>query len=309
MTFTSRGLYATSSKIPRRRRYGWLAFGAAVAVLAVLLGGVNALGAIPVAVEGRNDSFEGVHEIVIDNATVGEVTVTGTDDGAVTVQRELQRAVTATPEESLAADGGTLRAEATCTGGWLFLGSSCAIDYEIRVPADADIAIDARTSTGDITVTSVRGDITAASSTGELRFEEVTAALDLETSTGEVEASGSGESATVTSSTGSVDLADFTADRFDVRTSTGDIAIGGGFTEVELQTSTGEATIETGETFDNITANTGTGDLEIEVPEGAYHVTGDSTSGDREVDVSTDAAAAASIDATTTTGEVTIEAD
>ncbi|MFC7742794.1 hypothetical protein ACFQXA_20370 [Nocardiopsis composta] len=53
MTFTARGLYASSSKEPRRRRFRWLWVGAVVALVALLFGAVGALGAVPVGKEGR----------------------------------------------------------------------------------------------------------------------------------------------------------------------------------------------------------------------------------------------------------------
>ncbi|GAA3746287.1 DUF4097 and DUF4098 domain-containing protein YvlB [Spinactinospora alkalitolerans] len=307
MTFTGRGLYASSSKVPRKRRFGWLFIGALVAVLALGYGMFSVLGGLPTAQGERSDEYERPARVVVENGTAGDVNVHGVDGGEVRVERELHGSLITDPSEAIRGNGEALRVEAECEGAFLFFGN-CAVDYEIGVPEGTEVAV--RTSTGDIEVSSVRGDVAAASLTGDIALDNVEGNLDLDGQTGDISAHGSGDRAEARTTTGEINLEDFAATEVDAESTTGSVNLEGGFSEAAVRTTTGEIHIETADAFERITADSTTGQIGIRVPENEeYHVTGDSTTGERDIDVPTDSGAATRIDATTTTGAVNIRPD
>ncbi|GAA4951110.1 hypothetical protein GCM10023224_39420 [Streptomonospora halophila] len=325
MTFTGRGLYAASSKEPRGRSSGWLLIGAALA-LAVLVGGaLLSFGSVELGGDTRSDDFSGVEKVEVRTGSGGDVTVHGTEDDEVTVERSLRGTPFADPRERLEADGGTVKAEATCGGGAWFLGD-CAVDYTISVPegtavsvdsASGDVELDEVVGTVDVSAGSgsirgedLTGDIRAATTTGEIDLGDVEGDVEMESNTGSISAEGSGGTVTAETTTGEVDLEEFAAESFDVETTTGSVNLEAGFAKARVETTTGSVGIEALKPFDSLEVDTTTGSVEVDVPEGSYRVTGDSTTGERDVDVDTSAAGGAPrIAVSTTTGSFNIEAE
>ncbi|RCV49292.1 DUF4097 family beta strand repeat-containing protein [Marinitenerispora sediminis] len=307
MTFTGNGMYTASSKGPRRRGPVPLLLAGLVAVLVVAGGAFAVVGLVATATERREDGFDAVAAVRVDNRTGGAVVVHGADDAAaegVAVERVLRSSPLAEPEESARVDGDTLRVEADCDG---WVGGACSVDYRIEVPEGTALTVE--TSSGAIEVRSVGGAVTAHSTTGAVELDDVRGDVAVTTTTGEVRAAGSGGSIEVESTTGSVDLSGFAADTVRAEASTAEVRVGGGFQEAEVSTTTGAVDVETDEAFRRITVETTTGAVDIRVPDAAYRVTGDSSTGERAVDVPTADDAAAEIAVDTTTGSVTVRAD
>ncbi|GAA1984057.1 hypothetical protein GCM10009799_06830 [Nocardiopsis rhodophaea] len=325
MTFTSRGLYASSSKVPRRRRprVGWLVLGAIVAVAALVLGALVALADVSLDREEKAASFSGVGGLVVRNQTVGDIRLTGTEGDAVTVERTSRGSPLAEPVESLTENGDELRAEARCEGPALFVFGSCRVDYVIGVPEGTSIsvetgsgAVDAvsldadlkvSSASGTVEVDGMRGDVTASTSWGEIELEGVEGSIDLETRSGGIEASGSGDSARAVSTSGSVDLDDFSATTVEASSTSGGVELGGGFETADVSSTSGHVAIETAGPFQRITAESTSGGVDIEVPAGTYDVSAETGSGGRDIGVGTSPDASARIEARTTSGSLSIQ--
>lgn len=303
MTFTGRGLYASSSKVPRRRRFGWLLAGALIALVALVFSAVTGFGMITTTAEQRSASFEDVTAVAVDNDTDGTITVVGTEGSAVTVERETRSSLWADAQNGLKEEGGTLRATADCDVATPF--GECAVDYRIEVPEGTDL--DLSVVTGRIEVAGVAGDVKAYSVNGAIGLTRVTGSIDAESVDGPVWAEGSGERAKAASETGTIDLRDFAAENVEVRSTTGMVSLGDGFDTAEVGTTTGEVNVETATPFTDLAIDSATGSVHIEVPAGDYAVTGDSGPGGRSVRVGTDPDAQSAIDVSTTTGAVRIE--
>ncbi|KIH97723.1 hypothetical protein LP52_16810 [Streptomonospora alba] len=324
MTFTGRGLYAASSKVPRGRRSGWLVIGAVVA-LAVLLGGaLAAFGSVQVGGDTRSDDFTGAKKVEIHSGSGVDVEVHRVEGDAVTVERTLRGTPLAEPRERLDMDGGTVKAEVSCSGSWFFSG--CEIEYSVGVPEGTAVAVeatsgdielagttggvDAESASGSISGENLSGGIHAATTTGDIDLSGVEGDLDVETNTGSVDAEGSGGTVTAETTTGRMDLDEFTAERFDIETTTGGVELDAGFAEARIETTTGSVDVEAVEEFRRLDVDTTTGSVEVQVPEGAYRVTGDSATGDRDIDVETSAdGGGPQIAVSTTTGSVEVRAD
>lgn len=166
-------------------------------------------------------------------------------------------------------DGQTLQVTARCRAALLSLGPGCGVDYTIAVPEG--VAVEAHTSTGDITVRGVRGGLRLSTSTGDIAITDVTGKLSLRSSTGDINATG------LTSS------------------------------DVEASVSTGDVDLRFSRPPQAVAARAGTGDVTVSVPEGeAYRVQADAGIGDTHIGVRQDGEAERSIVARTSTGDIDI---
>ncbi|MFI5983159.1 DUF4097 family beta strand repeat-containing protein [Streptomyces sp. NPDC051555] len=148
-------------------------------------------------------------------------------------------------------------------------GTSCYVDYRLEVPAAAKVKLG--TSSGSIKVTGVaEADLEASS--GSVRADRIAGALRVSTSSGEI--------------TGT--------------------ALGG--PGAEVSSSSGDAHLDFTRAPSSVTAQASSGNVTLRVPGGPYRVGVSTSSGDREVSVPTDAAAAARLTVTTSSGDVKITA-
>ncbi|ASU82366.1 hypothetical protein CDO52_05785 [Nocardiopsis gilva YIM 90087] len=325
MTFTSRGLYASSSKVPRRRRrprVGWLVLGAIVAIVALVLGALIALADVSLDRREKTESFSGVSELILRNDTSGNVELTRTDGDAITVARTLRGSPLAEPVDSLTQKGDELWAEGRCDGPPFFFGY-CGVDYVIGVPEGTTVSVESmsgeidamsvagdlklKTTSGGIEAEGVRGDVTAASASGDIEAEGVEGNIDLQTSSGGIEASGSGDSARAESTSGTVELSDFSAKSVEARSTSGGVEVGGGFETADVSSTSGLVEIDTATPFKRITAESTSGGVDISVPAGTYDISAETGSGGRDIGVGTSPDAAAKINATTTSGSVSVQ--
>lgn len=302
MTFTSRGLYASSSKVAGKRRFGWLFLGVLLAVAALLYGAAAAASFITSVDAQRSDEYPGVTALTIENGTAGNVEIVGTDGDTLTVSRTLRSNLMSNPEEGMTERGEELLAEADCSGTRWW--SSCRVSYEVEVPEGVSVTVEA--GSGQVAVEGTRGDVTVTTTSGRVELEDVEGNADLETTSGSIDASGSGEEIRARSNSGSVELEEFTAGTVDVATTSGSVSVEGGFDTLDATTTSGGMSIEATEAFQRIVAASTSGAISMEVPEGTYAVTGGSTSGSRDIDLDTSPDASAEIDATTTSGAVDI---
>ncbi|WP_017622888.1 DUF4097 family beta strand repeat-containing protein [Nocardiopsis chromatogenes] len=305
MTFNARGLYASSSKVPRRRRFRWMWLGIVVAVAALLAGVAAALGGVPVGGEERAPQrFDGAERVVIENRTPGEVTVTGADTDAVEVRAELNRSLLFEPDESLDERGGEVRAEASCQAA---LMSACSVDYEVVVPEGADVEVN--TAGGDVELVGLDGTVRAETVSGPIEAEDLGGDARLEAVSGPIDLTGASGSVEARSVSGPIEMEDVEVDRMIAESTSGPVEIEGAFGTAELESTSGTVEVETREGFESLRAESTSGDIEFRVPVGAYDVQTETTSGDADVEVRDDAGADSMIRASTTSGNVEIRTD
>ncbi|WP_017592157.1 DUF4097 family beta strand repeat-containing protein [Nocardiopsis potens] len=304
MTFQARGLYASSSKEPRRRRFRWLWVGAVVALLALLGGAAGALGAVPVGTEGDSRSFDGAEGLVVENRTGGPVTVTEGGGESLRIESELRNTLLNKAESELDQDGdGVVRAVAECEGAF---GAACSVEYEITVPAGTEVTVE--TVSGEVELAGLTGPVQVDTTSGEIEASDLSGSADLRSTSGEIDVSGAtGDALRAATTSGEVDLEGVDTAELEAESVSGGIGVEGGFDAARLSTTSGSVEVEAERPFERLTAETVSGGVELRVPEGrTYDVRTDTTSGSAEVGVDTAEDAESLIDASTTSGSVEI---
>ncbi|UOE19403.1 DUF4097 family beta strand repeat protein [Thermobifida halotolerans] len=304
MTFTARGLYASSSKVPRKRqwRHGWLLIGAIVGLVALALGVLSVLNNVFTTTATESQEFPAPVRVEIDNRTAGNVTVIAGEGDSVTVASRTYSSLTADISDSAETRGDGLRVEADCTGILSF--GHCAVDYLVTVPVATEVSV--ATETGNVEVTGITADVDVDTGTGNIRMADVTGRVTLETDIGDITAEGSGPAVTATTDTGGINLEFFEAAEVEATTSTGDILIGGGFEAATALSSTGSVYVDTDTEFRSLTAMTDIGNVELRVPDSVYRVVGGTHIGTETVEVDRSPDADSVIEARSDTGSITI---
>jgi hypothetical protein len=322
MTFTARGLYASSSKEPRRGAPRvLLLLGLLVACAALLWVAALLVSFASTTSEDHSTTSGDVETVRIVTTAPGTVEVSAAEPGQdVELSAETTENLFNSARTEFQDDGSEASAEGRCSN-WIGLGR-CSVDYRASVPPGVDVVIEARTgdvtvsdiegaaevttSTGDIAFHGVQGDVIGRSTTGDQEVADHEGSADLEATTGDLQASGAGELLRADNTTGELDVVDFTAEDVQLATTTGDATMTAGSGTLTAQSTTGNLTVEVSESFQAVDAQSTTGNIDVTVPAGAgpFQVDGSSTTGDRDVQVATDPAAEARLALTTTTGNV-----
>lgn len=322
MTFKARGLYASSSKEPRRLRMGpWLALGGVLVVVLVVATAVSVLGNVGVDRGSHSDTYSDSQTVEIDNSTGGGVTLTRGGD-QLRLDRTMRGTPLTEPEEDVHENGDGLQVKASCAGIPFFGG--CAIDYEVAVPVGTSVTVDTSSGrisandidgelnlssiSGEVTVSDNSGDVSVETTSGKIDLADVEGALVVETISGRISASGSGQSLEANSTSGTVDVSGYSADTVVAESISGAVRVGGGFTSAEVSTVSGGIEVTAADAFDLLSLESISGSVNVRVPEGTYNVTGESVSGSRALEVDTSPNADARIDASTVSGSLTVSA-
>ncbi|WP_159944452.1 MULTISPECIES: DUF4097 family beta strand repeat-containing protein [unclassified Nocardiopsis] len=323
MTFRARGLYASSSKEPRRFRLGpWLVLGALVVAGLVVATAAAVLGNVSVDRGESSDSFAAPEAVEIDNRTGGGVSLTGGGE-EVLVERVMRGSPLSDPGERVSEGGGELSLEASCSGVPLVgLFGHCTVDYVVTVPVGTAVRVDTAsgpvstenvdgelrlsTTSGRVDVSGNAADVTVETVSGQVDVSGVEGALVAESTSGRITAEGEGESLRVSTTSGTVEASEFRARTVEVESTSGGVRVGGGFTSAEVSTVSGSIWVDTDTPFDLLSMESTSGSVQAVVPEGSYRVTGDSTSGSRDLEVDTSPGAKSRIDANTVSGSVSI---
>ncbi|OOC53898.1 MULTISPECIES: DUF4097 family beta strand repeat-containing protein [Nocardiopsis] len=323
MTFKARGLYASSSKEPRRFRVGpWLLLGAVLVAALVVATAFSVLGSVGVDHGDRSDTYDAPQSMEIENSTGGDVTLTGGDEG-VRLDRTLRGTPLTEPEEDIETSGDALQVEALCLGV-PFLGG-CRVDYEVAVPEGTAVTVETvsgrisvenvhgelnlTSTSGQVRVDDTSGDVTAESTSGRIDVTGARGSLVAETTSGRITAEGEGESLQASSTSGHVDVSGFDARTVTAESTSGGVQVGGDFTEARVSTVSGSIGVTTEDTFDLLSMESVSGGIHVQVPEGVYEVTGESASGSRHVGVETSSGADARIEADTVSGTLSVTSD
>lgn len=250
---------------PRRAGSGWRVFGAGFAVLVIVAGVLSAASWLARQTETQDQTYtQQVDRVVIDVGT-GDISI-GPGDRGVAVHRRLVWSWSK-PRITETWQGQTLRIATRCPA--VSLGPGCGVDYTLRVPPDVTVV--ARSTTGDVAIQGVRGDLTLSTSTGDIKVTDAVGALSAATSTGNVDATGILSSRVhARAATGDVSLRfSRQPDEVVATTNTGDVRVvvpAGGTYKVQASTGTGRATVGIAQDPASpraITARAGTGDIHV----------------------------------------------
>jgi hypothetical protein len=245
MTVTTTHLPPTPGR--RSRPTGpnaWLVIGGVGTAILLIAGALSVAGWLGYRTEVQSQVYhQSIATIDIDIAT-GDLVLSPGEPDTVSLTRRLHWSYTKpTVEEHW--DGQTLRVTGACRG--VSFGPNCGVDYTVAVPPG--IAIRAHTSTGDVLVRDLHGELQLSTDTGDIiASNSVTASAD----TGDITLSFSAPPQAVSAGTdtGDVTLAVPPGDDYHVQaqTDTGDVGIA-------VQQNEGSAR--------SITARTNTGDINI----------------------------------------------
>lgn len=170
-------------------------------------------------------------------------------------------------------DQGFHDGDLTLSGGCGFWGSfgpqGCETEFELRVPAD--LALDVRGSSGDVTARGIAGDAYVGTSSGDVTVVDATGRLRAGASAGNVTVEGYGGSdVTAHASSGDVVVRSRTAPRrVEAVTSSGDVTVavpGDVRYDVRTDASSGDETVEVDQSRDagrTIDARASSGDVAV----------------------------------------------
>jgi DUF4097 and DUF4098 domain-containing protein YvlB len=161
----------------------------------------------------------------------------------------------------------TLLIRASC--GFV-IGSGCDSDFRLQVPRG--VAVDARSSAGDVVVTGLSGNVVVRSSAGDVEARALSGRASLESSAGDVRG---------------VDLRGAT---------------------VEAESSAGEIELRFAAAPLAVVADSSAGDVFIRLPDGTetYHVRADSSAGDVRTNIRTDPDSSRSLTLRSSAGDVIV---
>ncbi len=233
-------------------------------VAAILLSAVSLLDSGARASERRTVAYDAARTLRVE-ASAGDVLVTGADVARIEVRMRITRGLNE-PSVDTRMQGGTLVLEDDCPA--VVLGS-CRVDYDIRVPRDAAVTVDADA-----------GDVEAA---------DLMAGVDLESSAGEVDAARIG------------------GDRVRLSSSAGDVSAEGlTAAAVEATTSAGDVDLDLARVPDRVVADSSAGDVRVLLPDATYAVDAETSAGDEDVTVAQDPDARAAVRVRSSAGDVTV---
>ncbi|WP_431780440.1 DUF4097 family beta strand repeat-containing protein [Streptomyces chumphonensis] len=221
-------------------------------------GGLTACGLVQgETFEDESELSGRITSVRIDN-DAGSVTVNGTDDGRLTLHREVEY-------RGDEPDGATHRIE----DGELYLGgcgNRCSVRYTVDVPTG--VPVRGEVSSGMISVADV-GAVDVTTDSGRVEMNRVTGPVQVRTSNGRI----TGE--------------DIEGPRIVVETSNGEVTLASRTaSDVRAKTSNGDITVTVPKADYRVTTRTSNGDTNIEVPDdrsGAHRLDLNTSNGDISV--------------------------
>jgi hypothetical protein len=204
--------------------------------------------------------------------------------------RETQHYLFRTPRLERDLTGGVLTLETTCSGGFYF---TCSADLRVTVPPGIKVTVQA--DSGDVHANAIDvRDIDAQSDSGNVHLELTgrQTLVDADSDSGDVHLELRGRQALARAHSDSGDI--------DVVTEAA--------RSIEARTDSGSVHVEAVGRPQRVIARTDSGDVDVRVPAGDYAVDADADSGDLDVrkSIVRDDRAAASIEAHTDSGDVTL---
>jgi hypothetical protein len=158
------------------RTWGTIALAGAVLLLA---SACEPLKSGPTETEDRTDTYGGVTSLVVDHE-IGSVSITAGDK--LKVDRTVKKTAEKSPTEKIKKSGSTLTVGADCPPS--FGTDTCAIDYQITVPADVRIKVKAGANA--VTVDGVEAPVDVTTDSGAIRLDGIDADVKAATKAGRV---------------------------------------------------------------------------------------------------------------------------
>ncbi|HEV7772253.1 MAG TPA: DUF4097 family beta strand repeat-containing protein [Conexibacter sp.] len=200
-----------------------------------------------------------------------DVRVVGERRHNVRVDMEIQRGMFRNgfrPRVELRQSGRQLQLHSHCSLMAHVGVGDCGASFTVYVPRGTTLAVNA--ASGDVSVEGIERDVTVAASSGDVHVEDVVGPLQ------------------VTASSGDVHVAGYQG------------------TKLVTTTNSGDVDVSTAHAPRRLRVDAGSGDVDVAVPNVVYSVLVDTGSGDRNVTVRQDPAAPRTIQANTSSGDVSI---
>lgn len=263
-------------------RAAWLAVGGALTVIVILLTGLNVVGWLARQTATETHSYPAVSTINIESGS-GDIKVMPGGGDRITVERHVTWSYTR-PDLSEKVEGDTLRVSSSCR---FLLIPQCSTDYVVRVPAN--ITVFAKSSSGNVSVTGVDGDVQAKASSGDVRVEDIGGDVTLKSSSGDIRAVRVRGHLQVNASSGDIRASELES------------------STVETRVSSGNTTLSFATAPQRVSAHGASGDVKVLVPgRDAYRTEVHTSSGDETVRIVQDPDASRSITIDVSSGDATI---
>jgi hypothetical protein len=260
----------TSSKggLPRPFIALCVAIGALIAAYCVL----TLVSLAMASTEHRTRTFPiAAHQLHVDTGAA-DVRIVGERRSDVRVDMEIHRGMFRNgfqPRVEMNQRGHELQLDSHCSLMAHVGVGDCGASYTVRVPRGTTVAVKA--DSGDVRVENLDRDVTVDSSSGDVHVDDTTGALR------------------VTASSGDVHVAGYRG------------------SELAVDAHSGDVHVDSLRAPDRLRVETGSGDVHVAVPDVPYDVRVDTGAGDRHVTVRENTEAPRKIQASTSSGDVTIE--
>ena len=225
---------------------------------------------------------EDLTKVVLD-VGAGNVTITGTNDLAVSVRRIIHKRGKK-PTLSQTTNDGVLTIKARCSGG---LFRSCRVDHELAVPTH--LPVEVRASSGTITIAHLQETIDVRTESGSVRVTEPGGRTTVHTGSGNLDVDKASDDLTLDTGSGTISA---------TRLTTG---------IVKATTGSGRVTLQFEEAPDDVEVQTGSGAINVKVPSQSYTVEPKTSSGKITVKGLKTGTAGGHIKATTGSGNISIQ--
>ncbi|SHE58655.1 DUF4097 family beta strand repeat-containing protein [Streptoalloteichus hindustanus] len=180
-------------------------------------------------------------------------------------------------------------------------GDFCTINYDITVPRDVDVT--GGDGSGNIEATGVSA-VNIVVSSGDVTARDVAGAVNVRTSSGSVRVQRASGSVRVRSGSGDVQLDDLPG-AVDVDDDSGRVRGQGLRGDTVVRSGSGDVELTLTEPR-SVRAHATSGSVTVRAPQGKYRVNATTNSGNRNVNVTEDPSSSVMLEATTTSGDVTI---
>lgn len=267
-----------------RRVSPWLVVGAVLGALMILQAAVSFVGLLVRQSDTVAVSAPAATTLVVRSSS-GTITVTGTarDDIAGTAHRTWSFRQ---PQIVTERHGDTVELSAGCGFN---LAGYCDAAFDLQVPAGTTVEL--RGSSGDLSATGLRGDVTLTTSSGRLAVSDVVGDVAAHTSSGDLAIAGVTGDLDLGASSGTIDVTDADAAHVTAGNSSGDIRLdlGGDPEAVDARTSSGGIAIrlpDSGDVAYRLDLHTSSGRTSGEVrtdPNSPRTISGRTSSGDVSV--------------------------
>src|SRR5699024_2706871 len=131
----------------------------------------------------RSDTFSGIESLELNNRTSGEIRLTGGDGDEVVVDRTLRGGPLREADDTIDERGDALQVESRCQGVLPF--GVCGVDYDVTVPEDT--SLDVETTSGQVTVSNVHGDLEVENTSGSVDVDDHVGDVSVQTVSGNIE--------------------------------------------------------------------------------------------------------------------------